>query len=137
MTKNKIDNRFDLGLEETENPLANEETVWLNDSDKSARFRLQIKGIGKAEYSCSFRMINIPAGGQVKLSSMYDKAIRTENEQGEVIGGLCPWLKKQGEDFVNLIACLDYQAIEKELQIKSLASQLRDKQSQQIALDYL
>lgn len=106
-------------------------TVWVNDTAHPAKFRLMLDKKGKAPHSAAFKFVTVPVGGKITLPKDFDDAIRTENEFGVVVGGLCPWLKKEGEVEVQLEPCLDFETVIEETK----ASKLADKLQKQKALE--
>lgn len=101
-------------------------TIWINDTTEKAVFRvLTTKLTGKKNSGVLFKTVEINPGERKALDSEYDSAIRTENAYGQVIGGLCPWLKKEGEVEVELHPCLDYKAVEEQIALEKLATKLQ------------
>lgn len=97
---------------------------WKNTNNVVARFKLltdkKRKGIHKrfgadCQASC-FLVVEIQPGQTKSLPSEYDQAIRKVSPKtGQVVGGLCPWLTKIGEEDVVVHKSLDYKnAIETE-----------------------
>lgn len=100
-------------------------TIWVNDSEKNVKFRLLTnRKTGKQQSGVEFVDISIAPGKSIELPVEFDSAIRTEDDTGRVVGGLCPWLKKDGEEKVNLHPSLDYEAVQAEIEIKELAVKL-------------
>jgi hypothetical protein len=124
--------QFDDEVEDTEEEP--KDTVWVNDTIHTAKFRLQVKESGKLPYSSKFRTITLKPGDKITLSSDYDDGIRTENKSGTVIGGLCPWLKKQGEDFIDIAECLNFEAVADKIELEQLADKIRVDESLKAAV---
>ena len=95
---------------------------WKNNNTVPAKFRLLTheKRTGRpnsrhqdsAKCQASiFLKIELEPGQTIELPSEYDQAIRTlSSRTGEVVGGLCPWLTKIGEENVTLHSSLDYKS---------------------------
>jgi hypothetical protein len=109
----------DLELDEEEY----HETVWVNNTVYTAKFKLMQEKTGKAAYSSAFRTHVLKPGDKLTLSSVFDDAIRTVDKNGMVVGGLCPWLEKEGEDDVEIHSCLDFESIAEELELQKIAVQ--------------
>lgn len=77
-------------------------TVWKNDHNReTARFTLQTSHGVKwskqdAMQPARLQKIEIKPGEELKLPSKFDDAIQRVDETGTVVGGLCPWLTKNG-----------------------------------------
>lgn len=73
-------------------------TIWHNPSSRDVRLELYL-GDGRAAKhggnGKGFVYLTIPAGQERSVSSEYDEAIQT-TRNGVVVGGLCPWLVKNG-----------------------------------------
>jgi hypothetical protein len=102
-------------------------TEWKNNNKEKAVFRLlthekrtgrpnaRHKDSGRCQASV-FLKIEVLPGQTIKLKSEFDDAIRkVSKETGQVVGGLCPWLTKVGEEDVTVHSSLDYKlAIQEE-----------------------
>lgn len=95
---------------------------WVNNNNETATFRLltheKRKGLparnnahidsGKCDAS-TFLKVVVKPGEKVSLPAEYDQAIRKiDARTGQVVGGLCPWLTKIGEEDVVINKSLDY-----------------------------
>ncbi len=95
---------------------------WKNNNNVTAKMRLlthekktgRPNGRHQDSTKCQasvFLRIELPPGETIELPSEYDQAIRTVSTRtGEVIGGLCPWLTKIGEENVTIHSSLDYKS---------------------------
>ncbi len=108
-------------------------TTWVNDTQETARFQLMQVEAGKIQYSAKFRKIVIKPGQKLALESRFDDAIRTM-ERGRVVGGLCPWLKKEGEDEVEMEDCLDYKTVAETLEVLDLSLKLQKRKGLEEAI---
>ena len=109
-------------------------TIWVNDTKYTATFRLMQFKHGKAPNSASFKKYVIAPGETKLIDSQFDSAIRTEDKYGRVIGGLCPWLKKQGEDEVEMEDCLNFEAVADKMAIQKLAEELKQSKALEEAI---
>jgi hypothetical protein len=94
-------------------------STWKNTNDKKATFRLLTneKRAGKHPKegaNCKgsvFLRVEIEPGQTRTLPSEYDQAIRkVDQKTGQVVGGLCPWLTKTGEEEIVVHKSLDYKS---------------------------
>lgn len=97
------------------------ETVWVNNTTHTAKFKLMQEKSGRVANSAAFRTHILKPGDKVTLSSVFDDAIRTIDKDGIIVGGLCPWLEKEGEDDVEMHSCLDFETIAEELELQKIA----------------
>lgn len=97
------------------------DTVWVNNTTHTAKFKIMLEKAGRAPNSAAFRAITLSPGQSIKLDSVHDHSIRTEDAYGKVVGGLCPWLSKDGEDEVEMEPCLDFEAVANQLELEKLA----------------
>jgi hypothetical protein len=121
-------------------------TTWKNTNDKAASFRLltheKRRGkhpkFGADAKGSVFLKIEIAPGESKQLPSEYDQAIRKVcPKTGQIVGGLCPWLTKVGEEKVVIHTSLDYKtAIEGE-EARQLVAAMRKENELRDALDEL
>ena len=95
-------------------------STWRNDNDKPAVFRLltdkkitknnsKRNNNGESVQGSIFLSVRLEPGQTTQLPSEYDQAIRTVSPKtGQVVGGLCPWLIKVGEEDIVVHVSLDY-----------------------------
>jgi len=73
-------------------------TIWKNPTTHTARIKLYV-GDGRTRKNggkgTAYGLLEIPPGESRSVSSEYDEAIQTTRD-GVVVGGLCPWLEKNG-----------------------------------------
>jgi hypothetical protein len=109
-------------------------STWKNNNSEKAVFRLltHLKKPGKhpkfgADCKGSvFLRVEIEPGATKQLPSEYDQAIRAVSPvSGQVVGGLCPWLTKVGEEDVVVHTSLDYKTALMEEEAKLLAASLK------------
>jgi hypothetical protein len=114
MNKNKIDPSDLVFSEKTETF-----SEWTNNNDQTAVFRLLThekrpgnhRQFGPDCQASLFLPVTVEPGQTIKLPSVYDQSIRKVNEKtGQVVGGLCPWLVKTGEEDIIVHRSLDYKA---------------------------
>lgn len=104
-----------------------EYTIWFNPKDFPAKLRLQTWSVSPRYiqenadsprerwipvgpgYNGNFRDITIPPGSSYKIESVYDQTIRKQDANGQIVGGDCPWLLKEGETEVNISEALDFE----------------------------
>jgi len=102
------------------------ESTWINNTQHTARFMLMLDNTNTKTYCGGVRAIKIAPGESIVLQSVYDRAIRTLSETGEVVGGLCPWLEKLEDDYKpELAKCLDFESVIEEEAAKKLAEKLQ------------
>lgn len=94
-------------------------STWKNNNKDKATFRLLMhtkrrgvhKQFGADCQGSEFLRVDIEPGQSVKLLKEFDQAIRTVDQKtGLVVGGLCPWLTKEGEENLVVHKSLDYMA---------------------------
>jgi hypothetical protein len=119
---------------------------WKNNNDVKAVFRLLTneKRVGKnIRYGAdcqgsTFRTIVIEPGHTIKLQKEYDQAIRTvSTATGLVVGGLCPWLTKIGEENITVHTSLDYKTAFQEEEAITLMKALKKENELREALKEL
>lgn len=105
------------------NQFNQDKTIWINDSEEDIKLKLY-KEVAGGSNKMTAVMVEVKAGKQVSLPSIYDQSIRKERH-GQVVGGLCPWLRKKGETKVNLLPELDYFARKKEQDMVEMAEKIQ------------
>ena len=95
---------------------------WKNNNDKPAKFKLltheKRTGRNTSKHTdgtnCTasvFITIELQPGETKMIPAEYDAAIRrVDNKTNLVVGGLCPWLTKVGEESVTIHSSLDYKS---------------------------
>lgn len=128
-------------------------STWKNNNDKPARFNLlthqKMRGkhrkFGADCKASVFLKIEIQPGETKQLPSEFDQAIRKVSAKtGQIVGGLCPWLTKEGEEDMVVHKSLDYksafqeaeaykaiEAFKKEDELKKALKVLEDARMQQ------
>ncbi len=116
---------------------------WENNNDQKAVFRLvddrKVKGTDKMYgVDCQgthFLHVEVLPGKKVKIPSLYDQAIRTVNHKtGQIVGGLCPWLTKIGEEDIVIHKSLDYKSAMQDIEVKEMAETLKKEDELRAAL---
>lgn len=124
-------------------------STWRNDNDKPAVFKIltdkkvtknnsRRMNNGEQCQGSIFLNVIIQPGETKQLPSEYDQAIRTVSPRsGQVVGGLCPWLVKVGEEDVVVHISLDYKASMMEAEAMQLVASMKKETELRAALDEL
>jgi hypothetical protein len=122
-------------------------TTWKNNNNVAATFRLLTHEKRKGRQNINhqnngdclmsvFLKVVVQPGEQIRLPSEYDSAIRKVSERtGEVVGGLCPWLTKVGEEDIVINKSLDYKIAIMEEQAQNTIDALKKENQLRSALD--
>lgn len=100
-------------------------SIWHNDHPTAvAKFKLQITHGVKVSGTARGTMaqiedIVIEPGKSVKLPSEFDTAIQVKDENGIVIRGKCPWLRKEGDPKPVLEKSIDWITVDEEKQLEA------------------
>lgn len=105
--------------------LSHENTVWRNDNNVVARFNVVTttpigQGAGYIKDP-----IEIKPGEEVSLPSIYDPEIRKLDKRGIIVGGLCPWLTKVGDEDREIEQALDYKSVIESQELEKIAAKLQ------------
>jgi hypothetical protein len=124
-------------VQEKDDEVSKHFTVWKNNTDKTFSFKIygeeriihltpnQYRPFTEAGKRMSRMTVIIQPGKSVEIDSRYDNAIRTVNESGNIVGGLCPHLSKVGEDETPKFSLgLDSIRIEEEEERKKLIEKM-------------
>lgn len=118
-------------------------TTWKNNNDQKAIFKLvtdkTLAGshpkFGADCKAVHFLLVEIEPGKSKRIPTEYDQAIRTVNPKtGQVVGGLCPWLTKVGEEDIVVHKSLDYKAAWQEQEVQEVAQAMKKEQDLRDAL---
>lgn len=119
----------------SEEEQAYEETTWVNGTHDTVKFRLMTdKRTGPKNSGIHFRIVTLHPGDKITLSSEFNSAIRTEDTNGIIVGGLCPFLNKEGEEEVNLHPCLDFKKVVEDIELDALAKKMQKDNSMKDAI---
>jgi hypothetical protein len=121
-------------------------STWRNDNDRTAVFKLltdkkitknssRRMNNGEPVQGSIFLNVKIEPGESKQLPSEYDQAIRTVSPKtGQVVGGLCPWLVKVGEEDIVVHVSLDYKTSIMETEALELAKSMKKETELRAAL---
>lgn len=124
-------------------------STWKNNNDATARFRLLTdkKVVGrpnknhKESGDCKvsvFLNVVIEPGATKLIPTEYDDAIRKVSKKtGQVVGGLCPWLTKVGEEDVVIHTSLDYKSAFQEEEARQLVDTMKKENELRAALELI
>ncbi len=121
-------------------------STWRNDNDKPAVFKLltdkkvtknrsKHMNNGEQVQGSIFLPVRVEPGQSIQLPSEYDQAIRTVSPKtNQVVGGLCPWLIKVGEEDLVVHVSLDYKTSIMETEALELAKAMKKENELRSAL---
>jgi len=119
---------------------------WKNNNTDTANFKLLMDNKRPGSDSrhgvdCKasvFLPVRLEPGQSIKLPKEYDQAIRKVcPKTGQVVGGLCPWLVKVGEEDIVVHSSLDYKAAFQEQEAMELMKAMKKENELRDALKEL